>query len=342
MKCARAMLLVAALGLLPGIVSAIEITDFAVYGAGNVKVGDTVYGDVGSDQGDLQLKSRGTVFGSAAAAGDMKVTSHSVLYGDATAGGDIKVQGIGRVKGNVVPWAAPGTLDPLLAGGLLPITSFSSGGQSYKGKYNTLDLSPGDYGSVKISGGKGGGELVLSSGDYYFDSLSLKRTTVYLDLSGGAINIYVQDKFQLSRTGMEASGLEADAFEIGGGYGEELAGLVYLETHGAAKLTGSDWLGTIFAPFDDLKASNTSIIGALYGGADVMLKGSAANVIYSPLLADGFIDPTGDPNYPMDPGDPATSDARIVAAPEPATLALLGSGLLGLLGRAASRRKRSA
>ncbi len=264
---------------------------------------------MGSDQGDVYLQPKGTVFGSAVAAGNMSISSHSVLYGDAIAGGDIKVKGIGRVKGDVIPWAGPGTLDPLLAPTFLPMTSFSSGGESFKGKVDNLNLAPGSYGSVKLSGGKGGGDVLLSAGDYYFDSLSLKRTTLYLDTSGGAINIYVQDKVQLSRTGVQTGRPRARCRRPRrGGYAEAAAALVYLETHGDAKLAGGDWLGTLYAPDGTVKINNTSIIGAVYGGSDIMLKGRASNVIYAPAPRRGNGRPDRRPGRPQRsrrPGRPA-------------------------------------
>jgi hypothetical protein len=201
-----------------------------------------------------------------------------------------------------------------------------------------LALTPGSYGDVKLSGGKGGGELVLSAGDYYFSSLSLKRATVLLDLSGGSVNVYVQNGVSLSRTGVETAGLLAATIMDGGaGSGELAAGLIYLEADGAVKMSSSDWLGTIFAPYADMKLTNTSIVGALYGGQDIGLKGRVSDVIYAPLLADGLIDPA-DPDYPDDPQPPQD----FAGAPEPSTLALLAAGLMGALARTLPRRKRSA
>lgn len=339
MKHARLILLFAALGAVQGFASATDVTDFAIYGDGNVKVSGSVLGDVGSNNAGVYLKGKARVFGDAVADGAMSVASKSILFGDATAGGAIKVKG--SVGGTVTPMAGPATLGPLLAGGLLPVTSFTSGGTSYKGKYGTIDLAPGAYGDINMKGAKGGGELDLSAGNYYFNSLALKGMTLYVDLSGGAVNIYVNGNLQVSKSGMTAgdaasAGLLA-AFDAGSDGELDPAGQVYLETHGTAKFNGSEWIGTIYAPDGNITFGKSAIVGALYGGGNISLTGRAT-VTYSPLGGDSGGDGNGDDGGDGDGGN----GGGVVATPEPGTIALLGTSLVGLMAQAFSRRRRSA
>jgi len=318
------LMIIIVLVLAPSGASAVDISDYAVYGAGKVKVNDTVWGDVGSHGSDVFLQGRATIFGDVAARGNVKAASRSVVFGDITAGGAVKVSGRGRIKGTITDWASPGVLNPVLADGLLPVTAFSSGGTTYKGKYGVLDLAPGAYGDLKMKGAKGGGELRLGSGNYYFDSFSTNRVTVSIDTSGGPVNIYVRDKLQINRSGV--------VFEDGNGgaYDPDLAALVYLETHGKAKINNSDWYGTIYSAYEKLTGKNSSFVGALYGGSDINLSGRAANVIHVPLWADEG----------SEQSEPDGPDGGSVVLPEPASMALLGTGLVGLLLQGIARKKR--
>jgi len=289
------LMIIIVLVLAPSGASAVDISDYAVYGAGKVKVNDTVWGDVGSHGSDVFLQGRATIFGDVAARGNVKAASRSVVFGDITAGGAVKVSGRGRIKGTITDWASPGVLNPVLADGLLPVTAFSSGGTTYKGKYGVLDLAPGAYGDLKMKGAKGGGELRLGSGNYYFDSFSTNRVTVSIDTSGGPVNIYVRDKLQINRSGV--------VFEDGNG-----------GAYDPEKLTGK----------------NSSFVGALYGGSDINLSGRAANVIHVPLWADEG----------SEQSEPDGPDGGSVVLPEPASMALLGTGLVALLLQGIARKKR--
>lgn len=110
--------------------------------------------------------------------------------------------------------------------------------------------------------------LHLSSGNYYFESISFdQNNTIYLDLSSGAINIYVKGDVKLSQNfkvyakgkgkgDAEYTQINSDSFN------KQLSLNVYLETLGSFTMDqNSQWLGVIFATKDIKISQGAYIIG---------------------------------------------------------------------------------
>jgi hypothetical protein len=176
---------------------------------------------------------------------------------------------------------------------LPPATVFSSGGTSFSlGNGANLTLTPGSYGSISLGGAS---KLNLQSGNYFFDSLSSGNgLDLKFNLSGGAIKLFVTGKANFG---------SVDVLLTNGGSASD----IFLEAHGSGTNVfkaggGSDWLGTVFAPNGEIHFGGggccSSFHGDFWSGLDVNIEHAV----------------TGTP----------------VPTPEPATLFLLGSGLLGL------------
>jgi len=273
----------------------VPVTDFAVYAKGNVSVQDGVVGDVGSQTGSVQVKGKKIVVqGDVSAGGAVQVSSGAAVKGAVNSGAAITKASKGVVTGTSRASLTGADLSSVLAGGLLPVHTFSAGGVSYTGTLKTLTLNPGSYGSV---GGKKAGTLYLQSGSYYLSGLSGNGAKIMLDLSHGAINLYVTGNLNLSKSSIFVK-------DGSGGYvayshaDRDLAGLVYAEVDGKATLSNSQWFGTLYTPDAKLLASNSSVTGALYGGTSIQLKGKGQTIRYSPLA--GPSDP-GSGGQPSDP-----------------------------------------
>jgi len=319
------LLLAAAAGA--GSVWGVEVTDFALYSQGNVKVKGSVQGDVGSSAGDVKLQGGTLVAGDVTAAGQVKVSPSVVVQGTIT-------PLMQPVKGLVT--AAPGM--PTLPSSFAPYTFGAGGGQSFKGKYGELALDPGDYGSLKVKGTKEGGSLLLSSGEYHFDSLTAKKLDFRFDVSKGPVTIYVDGKMSLG------SGLNVFVARPDGEFlslqeaGDELAGLVYAEAGSMVKISGAEWAGTLYTPDGKLMVKKSTIDGALYSQGGIQL--TSSSLAYAPLDLEGaFVwAPGGDP---VPPDEGTYTPPEPVLMPEPGTFSLLASVLGGLLLLRGRRRRTS-
>ena len=265
-----------------GLASAVPVTDFAVYAKGNVAVQDTVMGDVGSQTGSVQVKGKKVVVqGDVSAGSSVQVSSGAAVRGDVSAGGAITTSSKGVITGITQPNLSITSLAPAIAGDLLPVHTFTAGGTSYTGTQKTLTLDPGSYGNV---GGKKAATLYLGSGDYYLSSLSSKGGKIMLDLSQGAINLYVTGNMSLNKSTVFVKGATGDYVAYSKA-DPTLAGLVYAEVEGKATLSSAQWLGTLFTPKSTLQASSASVTGALYSGMNILLKGKGQTIRYAPLAS---------------------------------------------------------
>ncbi len=318
-----------------GLASAVPVTEMTVYARDSVRIQDKVMGDVGSLNGSVQVKGKASVSGDVSARGDVRVASSAVVGGGVNAGGTVKASGAGSVGGIIRGGLSSAQLATVLAGDLLPLHVFNSGGSSYQLKQGSLSLKPGSYGTISA---KGAGALYLKSGDYYVDSLSAKGTRLMLDLSGGPISLYVSGNLSLNKSDVFVTDGSGDYVAYADA-DHDLAGLVYAEVHGTAKLSGAEWLGTMYTPDGVLQVNKAAVTGALYSGTSLSVKGNGHTIQYSPLLSGasgpGQGDDDGDGGSPGDPGIPASDP--LTAVPEPMTLALLGVALAALAARRGKR-----
>jgi hypothetical protein len=251
--------------------------------------------------------------GNVGSRGDIQTNGTVGINGDAYSGSQTIFSTATTVTGTV-------TVDGSDFPALPTPTAFTSGGTDYIGSGNngTVSLAPNvSYG--ELSGG-GGWNINLSSGTYYFDSIHFaNNTNINLDLSGGAINIFV--------TGELWFGSGADVNLTNGGD----SSMVYWETHEADTLNafratgGSDWLGTVYAPYGGIHFGSgsgpTTFEGHFWSGWDGTYTNLSGNLVYerSVYIEHGV---TG----------------NLSPIPVPAAVWLFGSGLLGLVGIARRRK----
>ncbi len=147
--------------------------------------------------------------------------------------------------------------------------------------------------------------LNLSAGSYYFDTWNIGGgTTINFDLTSGGISLFFNGDVDIG-SNLNVGLINGDASDI------------YSETYGNWTLNGGgEWFGTIFgsgALSDIHFGSNDSLTGALFATHNLVFDGgSTANLLQADYLTNNSV-------------------------PEPGTLLLLGSGLLGLV--AVGRKK---
>ena len=220
-------------------------------------------------------------------------------------------------------------------------TSYTAGGanQSCGAGCTSLTLAPGiKYGTLTTGAGK---TVNLSSGDYYFDALSIGGSNIFkIDLSSGLpINIYVvgDAMFGQSETLMvKGAGTGGNYVSINDPLAQSLAGLIYWETHGRWVMAGGTdaarqiWGGTVYASEQEDPLASGSV-GEVDLGQYVIWTGA----LYA--FDSVKVDDHGLYNY-VRLGGTDIQQTSSDPVPEPATLILLGSGLLTF---AARQRRRS-
>jgi cytoskeletal protein CcmA (bactofilin family) len=260
---------------------------------GNVLAGGNfLVGDLATVQGNVGTNGNAIVNGT--------VTGNLTHAGTLTLGpfGSLGSQNTGMVVVNparFMPVTVP-SADTFTAGG----PNLTSGGSL------TAPLAPGRYGSLTLAVLN---DLYLTAGDYFFTSINLQgsQTIHLLNLSAGrGINIFVTG--DVTEGALVDTKVNEQPFSAADA---ALAANVFWETLGRftqAPLGADHLFGTVFAPNDNITFGQfTQVTGAVISGAQIS-------------TGPGFL-----LNY-------VPSAHFLAPVPEPPALALLGLGVLGLLG----------
>ncbi|MEZ4761768.1 MAG: FlgD immunoglobulin-like domain containing protein [Calditrichia bacterium] len=147
---------------------------------------------------------------------------NGVIYGNISAVESIEIEKRNTVDGDVI---SPETdIDGMVNGSILEesvdavpmpqLSEFSSGNTDiYVRKRSTKILLPGSYDDIEVGDRA---TLQLSSGDYFAEDLTLQsRAKLLVDVSGGPVNIYLEEDLQLDeRAEVEISGGSTADFTV--------------------------------------------------------------------------------------------------------------------------------
>jgi hypothetical protein len=291
--------------------------------------------------GNVTLGGSGQVSGNINSGGNVNLGNNSVVNGYVRAAGTVDLGGQTTVSGNVDAGAASGVAVTLgngthVAGAvthrsgttvsagstatygsnvigspaapvayvptaLAAATSFTAGTLDInKNGGETTNLGAGKYHDINLGSNN---TLLLTAGNYYFNSLSMAGGgKIDFDLTGGAIKLFFAQDVNFG-TSLDVSLLGGDASDI------------YTEVLGNWDQSGGgEWFGTVFgsAVGSDLHfGNNSTLIGQFIARDTLRIDGGS---------------------------DVSLLQADVASVPEPSTLLL---GTIALLGLAISRRRRA-
>ena len=255
--------------------------------------GDVVFND------NVMLYTTTHVTGDVDSGKDLKVGKNATIDGNATSGGSFDLSSGVVIGGSQHPGGTPEVFTPVT---LPSETIFGAGSMDvHSGAGDTITLLPGSYDDINLGRMN---VLNLTAGKYYMDTFHLGlESVINIDLSGGQFELYVVKDITIGR--------ETDMFLTNGDADD-----VYMEAgRNWRSYSYSTLYGTVYAHNNLVLGRKNDFTGALYSGHNLTIySGSTINFDLNCNFTD----------------DGCTTQST--AVPEPGTMALLGSGLLGAFG----------
>lgn len=153
---------------------------------------------MGQSEGDMHSndeidikKGPVTYFADITAVGKIDIDKNITIDGDVTAGGELQLANNVVITGTATSYGNVSS-EPL------PQLSYSAGGQNVKVKKNkTKVLAPGSYGKVEV---EDKATLKLSTGDYFFEELKMKKkANLEITLTTGPVTVNVVKKAEFKK-----------------------------------------------------------------------------------------------------------------------------------------------